>query len=135
MSLVATPMKFSAPPSTGLMPWARTMRSTVGNEGKKGRRGHRLGGARAQPRKRTTAEKRKQKYKLKTHHGAAKRFKLRGNGTWAYTASGKKHLQAVASRSRQTRPKMKKRVIKTKGLIKKLHKLMPYHKKRAIRRA
>jgi len=94
-----------------------------------------MGAARAQPRKRTMREKMSQKFKLKTHKGAAKRFKLRGNGTWVYTATGKKHLMAGSSRSRQTLRKLKKRVLKTKGLIKKLFKLMPYHKKRAIRRA
>ena len=64
-----------------------------------------------------------------------KRFKLRGSGSWVYTAPGKKHLMAGASRSRQTLRKLKKRVMTTKGIIKKLFKLMPYHKKRAIQRA
>lgn len=114
----------------------RPMRSLVGTHRiKRHRGGHRMGAAHAQPRKRSTSEKRKQNFKLKTHHGAAKRFKLRGSGKWVFTATGKKHLQAGMSRSRQTRRKLQKRVIVTKGLIKKLFKLMPYHKRRALRRA
>lgn len=114
----------------------RGMRSLVGaNRRNPSRGGHRMGGARCQPRKRTTYQKRKQNRKLKTHKGAAKRFKLRGNGDWVYTATGKKHLMAGKSRSRLTRKKLKKMIVTTKGFIRKLHKLMPYHKKRAIRRA
>ena len=100
------------------------------------RGGHRLDMAKAQPvRWKTKREVLLRKYKLKTHQGAKKRFKLRGDGSWVYTAPGKKHLMAGASRSRQTLGKLKKRVVTVPTMIKKLHKLMPYHTKRATRRA
>lgn len=86
--------------------------------------GHRKGGARAQPTGKGVASKKK--YKLKSHSGARKRFKLRGDGTWVHQASGKKHLMAGASRSRQTLRKRKKTVVKTKGYIRMLRRLLPY---------
>ena len=63
--------------------------------------------------------------KAKSHKGAKRRFKLRGDGTWTHTAAGKGHLQA-GLRRRSTLAKRKPRVVKLKGLIKKLRRLLPY---------
>lgn len=63
--------------------------------------------------------------KTKSNRGAKQRFKLRGDGTWTHRAAGKSHLQA-GLRRRSTLAKKKPRVVKLKGLIKKLHRLLPY---------
>ena len=135
---LATPTSQALPCATDCS--VRTMRMGVGHKRNgSGRRikrgGHKMGGARAQPRRRTTWEKMTSKTKLKTHHGAANRFHLRGDGTWKFTRAGKKHLMAGASRRRQTAKKLAKGTVTTKGFIKKLFQLMPYAKKYAQRRA
>ncbi len=40
--------------------------------------------------------------------------------------AGKKHLQTGTSRSRQSHRKLKHKAVTTKGIIKKLRRLMPY---------
>ena len=94
----------------------------------KGRGMHRRGGARAQPVRLKPKRRRypEGKVKLKTHKGAMKRFWQKGDGTFMHKAAGKKHLQAGTSRSRQTLRKMAHRPVTTKGIIKKLRRLMPY---------
>lgn len=63
--------------------------------------------------------------KLKSHKGAKRRFKLRGDGSWTHRAAGKSHLQ-VGLRRRSILAKRKPRVVKLKGLVKKLRRLLPY---------
>eukprot|EP00962_Isochrysis_galbana_P061159 scaffold36283_cov129-Isochrysis_galbana.AAC.1 len=53
--------------------------------------------------------------KLKSHKGAKRRFKLRGDGSWTHRAAGKSHLQ-VGLRRRSILAKRKPRVVKLKGL-------------------
>ena len=64
--------------------------------------------------------------KLKSHKGALKRFFQTADGTFYHKAAGKRHLQTGTSRRRQTLRKLKFKAITTKGITKKLNKLMPY---------
>ena len=89
----------------------------------------------AQPRKKTISEQYRSKRKLKTHAGAKKRFKLRGDGRWVYTMTGRNHLLAGSSRSRQTLKKRKKKAISAKAIQKTMHLLQPYARRRAVPRA
>ena len=75
---------------------------------------------------RNGATQRGETYKLKSHKGALKRFYQRSDGTFMHKAAGKNHLMAGASRRRQTRRLIKHRPVTTKGIIKKLRRLMPY---------
>lgn len=65
-------------------------------------------------------------HKLKSHKGAMKRFYERSDGTLWHKVAGKNHLMAGASRRRQTRRMIKHRPVITKGIVKKLKRLMPY---------
>ena len=58
--------------------------------------------------------------------GAKKRFKLRGDGVFVHARAGKKHLMAGSSRHRQTLRLREKKEVTTKGMIKRLRKLLPY---------
>jgi ribosomal protein L35 len=94
---------------------------------------HRQGGARAQPVKRIIKKANRsnwqlptKKYKLKSHKGALKRFYLRGDGTFMHKAAGKQHLMAGASRRRQTKRMLNHRPVLARGIVKKLHRLLPY---------
>ena len=71
----------------------------------------------------------------KLHSGAKKRFKLRGDGRWVYTMTGRNHLLAGSSRSRQTLKKRKKKAISAKAIQKTMHLLQPYARRRAVARA
>ena len=66
------------------------------------------------------------KYKLKSHKGALKRFFRHHDGTWIHKAAGTMHLQANKSRHRQTLRKRRYVVVKTRGIIRKLERLLPY---------
>ncbi len=86
-----------------------------------------MGGARALPvRKPFNKRRQPEKYKLKSHKGALKRFYQVGDGTFMHRQAGKKHLQTGTSRSRQSHRKLKHKAVTTKGIIKKLRRLMPY---------
>lgn len=89
---------------------------------------HRRGGARAAPERKVPKLRRQpsKKYKLKSHKGALKRFYQTGHGTFVHKASGKKHLQAGASRRRQTLRKKAHRPVLAKGIERKLRRLLPY---------
>lgn len=107
----------------GVMCFVRTLKSAGG---------HRKGSARAQPTRIPYKKKLRKKIKLKTHGGAKKRFMQRGDGTWKHKAIGKQHLMAGTSRRRQTLRKRKKVIITNKGLIARLHRLMPYARRRRL---
>uniref|UniRef100_A0A7S2DR38 50S ribosomal protein L35 n=1 Tax=Haptolina brevifila TaxID=156173 RepID=A0A7S2DR38_9EUKA len=93
----------------------------------KSRGGHRKGGARAQPERKGIKMKRNPvKYKLKSHKGALKRFFQRSDGTFVHKAAGKKHLMAGASRRRQSSRLMAYREVLSKGIARRLRRLMPY---------
>jgi ribosomal protein L35 len=81
---------------------------------------------RKKPKVKKGASQRGERYKLKTHQGAMKRFYQKGDGTWMHKAAGKSHLMAGTSRRRQSRRLIKHRPVTSKGFIKKLNKLMPY---------
>jgi ribosomal protein L35 len=89
-----------------------------------------MGGARAQPRRLVVKLKRDpfkhRKFKLKSHRGALKRFYQKADGTFMHKAAGKNHLMAGGSRRRQTYRLLAHRPVTTKGIIKKLKRLMPY---------
>lgn len=74
------------------------------------------------PRKQTTG-----KYKIKTHKGTSKRFRLTGSGKLVRTKIGKSHL-------RRRTPKRTKRLftemlpVKGRGINKTVNRLAPYLK-------
>ena len=72
------------------------------------------------------SQKKHRKFKLKTHSGAAKRYKLRADGRFVHWQIGRNHLMAGSSRSRQTLKKRGSVVLKGNGMQRKLRKLMPY---------
>ncbi len=65
------------------------------------------------------------KYKLKTHKATSKRFRVTGSGKLVRTKIGKGHL-------RRNTPKRTKRLftrmieVKGSGMIKRVHRLVPY---------
>jgi large subunit ribosomal protein L35 len=69
--------------------------------------------------------KKNKKYKLKTHKGTAKRFKMTGSGKIVRTKSGKGHL-------RRRTPKRTKRMftemveVKGSSYVKRIKRLAPY---------
>ena len=81
---------------------------------------------RKRPKVRKGATQRGEKYKLKSHQGARKRFYQLADGTFMHKAAGKNHLMAGASHRRQTRRLLKYRPVITPGIVKKLRRLMPY---------
>ena len=103
---------------------------------------HKQGKAGAPPKRRIPKVEKLQhlwpgKRKLKSHHGALKRFyqlevpkmykgKLLPKGTFMHKAMGKNHLQAGSSRRRHTARKMAHRPVLTRGFDRRLQKLMPY---------
>lgn len=103
---------------------------------------HKQGKAHAPPKRRIAKVEKLQhlwpkKIKLKSHHGALKRFyqldepkmykgKLLPKGTFMHLAMGKNHLQAGSSRRRHTARKKAHRPVTTLGFHKRLKKLMPY---------
>lgn len=72
------------------------------------------------------SKKKQRKFKLKTHSGAGKRYKLRADGRFVHWQIGRNHLMAGSSRSRQSLKKRGSVVLKGNGMQKKLRKLMPY---------
>jgi len=92
-----------------------------------------MGGRRSQPiRKGVKLRRQPGITKLKSHQGAMKRFFQLPDGTFMHKAAGKKHLQAGKSRRRQTLRKLHYKAITTKGIIKKLRRLMPYGATRQV---
>ena len=80
------------------------------------------------------SQKKQRKFKLKTHSGAGKRYKLRADGRFVHWQIGRNHLMAGSSRSRQTLKKRGSVVLKGNGMQKKLRKLMPYGDKYSSKR-
>lgn len=62
--------------------------------------------------------------KLKTHRGAAKRFKISGSGKVRHKRAGKSHL--LAKKNRSTKRRMKKTVTASPARSKLLKQLLPY---------
>jgi len=95
------------------------------------------GKSRTKPNLRGTKHQALQKYKLKSHHGALKRFfqletpevykgMVLPKGTFMHKQAGKSHLMAGSSRRRGTARKQGYKPVLTKGYHKRLKKLMPY---------
>ena len=71
------------------------------------------------PRKQTTG-----KYKIKTHKGTSKRFRLTGTGKLMRTKIGKSHLRRRTSkRTKQMFTEMQP--VKGRGIIKRVKRLAP----------
>lgn len=65
------------------------------------------------------------KYKLKSHKGAAKRFKMTGSGKLLRTKGGKTHFRR--RRSHRSKNMLSKSIVVTApGDIKRIKKLAPY---------
>ena len=75
------------------------------------------------PRKQTTG-----KYKIKTHKGTSKRFRLTGTGKLMRTKIGKSHLRRRTSK-RTKRLFTEMLPVKGRSIIKTVHRLAPYIKK------
>jgi ribosomal protein L35 len=75
------------------------------------------------------ASKRKlKKYKLKTHHGAAARWMVMGDGLFKRGQAGRNHFNRKMSSDKRRSKKVK--VISTAMQTRRLKKLLPYFKKR-----
>lgn len=74
------------------------------------------------PRKQTTG-----KYKIKTHKGTSKRFRLTGSGKLVRTKIGKSHLRRRTSK-RTKRLFTEMQPVKGRGIIKTVNRLAPYLK-------
>lgn len=75
------------------------------------------------PRKQTTG-----KYKIKTHKGTSKRFRLTGTGKLMRTKIGKSHLRRRTSK-RTKRLFTEMLPVKGRSIVKTVHRLAPYMKK------
>ena len=76
------------------------------------------------PRKST----KKGKYKLKTHKGTAKRFRMTGTGKLVRTKGGKSHLRRRTSK--RTKALFTKMIpVEGKGIKKRIRRLAPYMSK------
>jgi large subunit ribosomal protein L35 len=64
-------------------------------------------------------------FKIKTHSGAKKRFKITSNGKVRYKKPGQRHL-LIGDSGNQNR-KSRKPVIVTKADMKTMKKMMPYN--------
>jgi large subunit ribosomal protein L35 len=62
--------------------------------------------------------------KLKTHRGAAKRFKVTATGKVLRMHSGKRHLMGTKAAKRMR--KLKKMALVSPTDMKKLHRMLPY---------
>lgn len=68
------------------------------------------------------------KIKLKTHKATSKRFRLTGSGTLVRTKGGKSHFRR--RRSERTKALFSEMIpVEGKGIIKRVHRLVPYMKK------
>ena len=76
------------------------------------------------PRKKRRVDK-PRKQKLKSHHGARKRFKMRDDGRWVHWRIGRQHLVTGTS-ANVRRQKRKPKLVSGNGWQKKLRMLMPY---------
>ena len=69
--------------------------------------------------------KKQKKYKLKTHKGTAKRFRVTGSGKLVRTKGGKSHFRR--RRSKRAKSKLSSMVpVLGKGYIKRIKRLAPY---------
>ena len=66
--------------------------------------------------------------KIKTHKGAAKRFKITGSGKLMRTKGERRHLRRKRSK-RAKRTAWMMREVETNGEIKRVKRLVPYIKK------
>jgi len=74
------------------------------------------------------ANKTKKNYKLKTHKGTAKRFRMTGSGKLVRTKGGKSHLRRKRSkRAKNQFDRMQP--VKGRGMTKRVKRLAPYMKK------
>ncbi len=70
------------------------------------------------------------KYKLKSHKATSKRFRLTGSGKLVRTKGGKSHFRRRTSkRTKNMLDSMV--VVQGSGLVKRIHRLAPYMKKRS----
>ena len=76
------------------------------------------------PRKKRRADK-PRKQKLKSHHGARKRFKMRDDGRWVHWRIGRQHL-VTGSSANVRRQKRKPKLVRSNAWQRKLRMLMPY---------
>ena len=70
------------------------------------------------------AKKKAKKLKLKTHRGAAKRFKITATGKILRMHSGKRHLLGTKKANRMRR--LKKLMLVSPADAKNVHKMLPY---------
>lgn len=70
------------------------------------------------------SKKKVKKYKLKTHRGAAKRFKVTASGKIIRMHSGKRHLLGTRSPNRMRR--LKKLTLVNPADAAKVHRMLPY---------
>jgi len=70
------------------------------------------------------AKQKVKKLKLKTHRGAAKRFKITATGKILRMHSGKRHLLGTKKANRMRR--LKKLKLVTHADAKNVHKMLPY---------
>ncbi|MBI9047707.1 MAG: 50S ribosomal protein L35 [Anaerolineaceae bacterium] len=69
------------------------------------------------------------KYKLKTHKATSKRFRTTGSGKLVRSKGGKSHLRRKSSK--RTKALFSEMItVQGKGFIKRVHRLVPYLKKR-----
>jgi len=76
------------------------------------------------PRKKRRVDK-PRKQKLKSHHGARKRFKMRDDGRWVHWRIGRQHLVTGTS-ANVRRAKRKPKLVMGNRWQRKLRMLMPY---------
>jgi large subunit ribosomal protein L35 len=67
------------------------------------------------------------KYKIKTHKATSKRFRLTGTGILVRTKGGKSHFRRRTSK-RTKRLLDEMLPVKGRGIIKRVHQLVPYLK-------
>lgn len=68
------------------------------------------------------------KYKMKTHKGTSKRFRLTGSGKLVRTKGGKSHLRR--KRSKRAKRQLDQMLpVKGKGMTKRIKRLAPYMNK------
>ncbi|HEV8540244.1 MAG TPA: 50S ribosomal protein L35 [Nitrospiraceae bacterium] len=63
-------------------------------------------------------------YKLKTHSGAKKRFKITGSGKIMRRKAGRRHI--LTSKARDRKRRLKGRALVDPGMVQAIKRLMPY---------
>lgn len=63
-------------------------------------------------------------YKLKSHSGASKRFKITGSGKVMSRKAGRRHI--LTSKARDRKRRLKDRTVVSSGMAKSVKRLLPY---------